>query len=103
MPESKLEFVARAEPVCSPGLSALALPSHPTSHQMFRILKTGDPASIPVESAECNVGSAVGRVVIPLFHTEIHSGTFWQPGNVYSCEPSRNIGANKRSNFVMFG
>src|SRR3981081_73967 len=103
MPGSTVGFVARAEPVCSPGLSALALTSHTTPHQMSRILKPGDPASIPVESAECDVGPAVGRICIASFDAEIQSRNLWQPGNVYSCEPSRNIGANKRSNFVMFG
>ena len=102
VPESKLEFVARAEPVGGPSLSALSLPPHPTPHQMFGILKTGDPGRIPVKSAECDVGPTVGRIGIAAFDAEIQFRDPGQPRNVYSGEPGRDIRAKNRSDFVMF-
>ena len=103
MPKSELEFIARAEPIGRPGLSALPLASHPTPHQMTRILKSSDPATVPVEGAICDIASAAGRIGIPSLHAEIQFRDPGKPGNVYSSEPCGYVGAKKGSDFVMFG
>src|SRR5208282_3340873 len=79
------------------------LAPYPAAHQMSGVLKTGKPGCIPIKGAECNVACAVGGISVAALDTEIQFRDPGQLRDIDSREPSRNIWAKNRRNFVMFG
>jgi len=102
MPEFKLEFVTRTEPIRGPGLHALPFATNPMAHQIARVSKSRNPSRVVIKKTRPHV-AANRWIRIDTFGAKIHFRKFRQFGNVDSAQPRCNIRTNDRTDRVVLG